>query len=214
MLDLLMTVGDKIDIEIENLSNPDDSKVLYSQVLELGKKSFYISVPMTKGHEYPLKLNQKMNVIYFNDKGIFIFRAECIGKAKVENLDAFEIIRLTEPKKKQRREFFRLKYMIKVTIKSLEKDTEANALTLDLSGGGLKLLTDRSFYPGEKIECTLFMEDETITVASVVVRMHRRTEDKRFEVGIKFDDIGEQNRNKLVAFIFQRQGELRKKGLI
>ncbi|RQD67775.1 MAG: hypothetical protein D5S00_09735 [Tindallia sp. MSAO_Bac2] len=210
----LLSAGDKVDIEIENKNNPVDSKVLYSQVLELAEDSFYISVPMTKGFEYPLRTNQKLNIIFFNDKGVYTFRGECRGKVKIENLDAYEIVRLSEPKKKQRREFFRLKYMIKVSLKSLEKDTIANALTLDLSGGGLKVLTDRSFYVGEKIEATLFLEEGDVTVASVVVRAHKRSEDKRFELGIKFHDIGEQNRNKIVAFIFQKQGELRKKGLI
>lgn len=210
----LLTIGDKIDIEIENRNNPDDTKVLYSQVLEIGEESVYISVPMNKGLEYHLRKNQKINIIFFNENGIYTFRAECLRKTKLERLDAFEIIRLAEPKKKQRRDFFRLHYMIKVKIKSLEKDTESSALTLDLSGGGIKVLSDQSFYIGEKIECTLFMEEEIISVAAIIIRIHRRIEDNRYEMGIHFDDIGEQNRNKLVAFIFQKQGELRKKGLI
>ncbi|SFH49812.1 c-di-GMP-binding flagellar brake protein YcgR, contains PilZNR and PilZ domains [Tindallia magadiensis] len=210
----LLTIGDKIDIEIENKRNPHDSKVLYSQVIEFSRSTIFIAVPMTKGLEYPLRIKQKINIIFYNDKGVFSFLAECVAKKKVDQLDVFEIYQLTEPQKKQRREYFRLRYMIKSTIKSLEKDTFSKGLTLDISGGGMKVLADKSFFIGEKVESTLFLEEESVSVASIIIRSHKRTENNQFELGIKFNDIGEQTRNSIIAFIFQKQGELRKKGLI
>ncbi len=213
-MDLLLKTGDKVDIQIHNPNNPEGVKTLYSQVMNVDSEFYYITGPVIKGIEYPVKIGQKADLTYYRDAGVFSFSIAFLKKIKDGNLELYQIARISEPRKTQRREYYRLKYMVNGSLKSLENETSCEILVLDISGGGIRATSPKSFYVGEKIECTLNLEDERITVAATVVRTIRVNDEQKYELGIKFEDVSEQNQNKIIAFIFQKQGELRKKGLI
>ncbi len=213
-MDMLLKTGDKVDIQIHNPNNPEGIKTLYSQVMNVDSEFSYISVPVTRGIEYPVRIGQKADLTYYRDTGVFSFTIAFLKKIKEGNIDFFQIVRLTDPIKTQRREYFRLKYMLNGSIKSLENDKSCDILVQDISGGGIRVTTTKSFYAREKIECTLYLDQDPIIVAATIIRSARMSDNSRYELGIKFEDLSEQNQNKIIAFIFQKQGELRQKGLV
>lgn len=213
-MDLLLNTGDKVDIQIHNPNNPEGVKTLYSQVMNVDSEFYYITPPVIKGFEYPIIIGQKADLTYYRDAGVFSFTVAFLKKIREGNLEFYQIVRLSEPLKTQRRAYYRLKYMINGSIRSLENETACDILILDISGGGIRATSPKSFYVSEKIECSLHLDNELVTVAATVVRVLRMTDQHKYELGIKFEDVSEQNQNKIIAFIFQKQGELRKKGLI
>lgn len=213
-MEILLETGDKIDVRIHHPSNPDGYIDLFSQVMNVDSEFYYVTPPASKGAEYPLRVGQKADIVYYREAGIYMFQAVFLKRVKEGQLTYFQIARLTEPEKTQRREFFRLKYLLQCKLKSLENEQTCEATVQDISGGGVRVISPRSFYIGEKIECTLFLDEHMIAVAAKVVRSQRMPDDKRYEIGVQFIDVSEQNQNKIVGYIFHKQGELRQKGLV
>ncbi|MEN1759428.1 flagellar brake protein [Anoxynatronum sibiricum] len=213
-MEILLETGDKVDVRIHHPSNPEGYMILYSQVMNVDSEFYYLTPPVSKGVEYPIRVGQKADIIYYREAGIYMFQASFLKKVKDNYLTYFQIARLTEPEKTQRREFFRLKYMLQCKLRSLENDQSCDAIVQDISGGGVRMISPRSFYVGEKIECTLHLDEHVIAVAAKIVRSQRMPHDKRYEIGAQFIDVSEQNQNKIVGYIFHKQGELRQKGLV
>lgn len=213
-MDVLLKTGDKVDIQIHNPNNPEGVKTLFSQVMNVDTEFYYITAPVIKGMVYPVMIGQKADLTYYRDAGVFSFTIAILRKVQENNFELYQVARISEPRKTQRRAYFRLKYMLSGYIKSFENETACDILIQDISGGGIRATATKSFYVSEKIECTLNLDHETIKVAATVVRSFRNSEQQKYELGIKFEDVSEQNQNKIIAFIFQKQGELRKKGLI
>lgn len=213
-MDLLLITGDRVDIQIHNPSNPEGVKAMYSQVMNVDSEFYYISPPVTKGMEYPVRLGQKADLTYYREFGVMSFTVVFLRKITDGKVALFQVTRITEPRKTQRRAYYRLKYMVNGFVKSLENDKACEMLIQDISGGGTRATVSVSFYVGEKIECVLHMDNEKVIVVATVVRALRLSDQRRYELGIRFEDVSEKNQNKIIAYIFQKQGELRKKGLI
>ncbi len=213
-MELLLKIGDNVDIQIHNPTNPEGVKTLHSQVMNVDNEFYYITGPVFKGMEYPIKIGQKADLTYYRDAGIFSFTATFLRKMNEGNLELYQIARISEPRKTQRRAYHRLKYMVNGSIKSYEKETNCDIMVLDISVGGIRATSTKSFYVSEKIECTLNLDDANITVDATVVRSIRMKDQQKYELGITFENVSEQNKNKISAFISQKQGELRKKGLV
>jgi c-di-GMP-binding flagellar brake protein YcgR len=77
----------------------------------------------------------------------------------------------------------------------------------------VKAVSETPFYIGEFVECTLMIHDESLNVTSRIVRARRLKDAKQYELGIQFHDISALNQDKIIAFVFMKQAELRKKGL-
>jgi c-di-GMP-binding flagellar brake protein YcgR len=90
------------------------------------------------------------------------------------------------------------------------------AYTADISGGGVRLLTDEKLEPGQQVECRIPIgERDFLELKGLVVRVVPCVEGNyKFEVGVKFVDILEAERDRLIQFIFQQQRRLKAKGLI
>ena len=210
----ILSIGDKVDVQIQNPQNPDQVKTLYSQVMNADSEFLYLGPLVSKGIEYPISPGQEADLVFFKEEGVFRIRIAYIKRIREENATHIQVKILSNPKKTQRREYFRLKYLINGSVKSLDNEKSSEILIQDISGGGVKAISPISFYTGEKLEVTLYLDENTIHVAAVVVRSHRMPDQKRYETGIMFKDVSDQNQDRIIGFIFQKQGELRKKGLI
>jgi c-di-GMP-binding flagellar brake protein YcgR len=98
----------------------------------------------------------------------------------------------------ERRQFQRAK-----TPLSIEIHTEGNAVpsrsqTSDISLGGCYVETNFTLAVGTRVEVALWLEDEKITAHAEVVTRHTS-----FGNGLKFVDISDECRNKLVRFLQQ-----------
>lgn len=88
--------------------------------------------------------------------------------------------------------------------------------TTDLSGGGLMFRCNTVMKLGEQIEITVFLGEETVKAVGKVVRfvqMPAHTKYK-YSVGLEFTEINEKERDKIIKYIFKKQLEFRKKGLL
>ena len=213
-----LKIGDKLEIEPlrEDRKILASKNIIVSQLLDMKENNIYISSPILKGLPYPLFVGNKIRVIFLReDKGIFSFTAE-INKKLQGHLMVYVITPITEAEKTQRRIFFRLDITRNVIIKPLGEEEIVEGATKDISGGGMKIIAKKTIQVGKTVECALYLSDEClISTTGIVVRCVTDTITGNYQIGISFKEGDDEGiRNKIVSFIFEKQRELRKKGLI
>ncbi len=209
-----LKVGDKLEIQLRADTNRE-SPLIVSQVVDIKGDRIFISNPMKQGMIYNLRNGQRIKVIFYREeKGIFRFSAEV--KSKIENnLTIYEITPADQAEKIQRRYFFRFEVVKRVLIKEKDEIEAHQAVTKDISGGGMKVYSKKSYGLGTKVACRVFLHEEEETyVTGEVVRCEFDLELREYILGINFTDIRESTRNRIISFIFEKQRLLRKKGLI
>lgn len=81
----------------------------------------------------------------------------------------------------------------------------------DLSAGGLSFMSKEAVERGADVQVMLTLENTDLHLFGKVMRATEAG--KIFEVGIKFESIDQLEQDKIVGYIFQKQLELRRRGL-
>lgn len=119
----------------------------------------------------------------------------------------------------QKRNYVRLEVKIlfeyyKVSDDAVLQD-RFSAITNDLSGGGLRFNSKVELEIDTELELSLNIPGKgKISVGGKVVRCFPLERVTGFSVGVEFTIIDKTDREKLIRFIFERQRELRQRGLI
>lgn len=230
----LLEIGHHIDIIV--FKQDKSSILLKSVVYDLqGERELLIAYPMHEGRLYSIMLGSKQYIRFsIKNMGIYFFEGLVAGRLKYEGMNTLKIVLASEVKRLQRRAFFRLdlfqdgnfRYLIPkeevlktVSEKFLnnpdiiiedEYDFEKFKL-VDLSGGGVKVISREQHDIGEILEGVFILEDVEVVFKGEVVRS-RMLDDGDYDLGIKFTEIEEQIRSYIIGFIFKKQRNLIKRG--
>lgn len=216
-----MEIGAKIEIVTKFGSNREE--IYFSMVQDIiSDSTFLITMPMSKGKPAFLHIGEEVLVYYFNYHGQYSFRAIVIKRYEFQGIYFFKLEKNSKVARLQRRNYFRLPKTIPVQVDIFSKDKIVNTLygnSLDIGGGGLAVIVDKKLNEDSKVICTFTLEHDSaikdFQVKGRVVRcVHTQNMDDKFEVGISFEDICEQQRDRIIKFIFEEQRKLMKKGLI
>lgn len=215
----LFNIGDKIEIyKKDSISR----ETFPSQILDiLGEDEFIISGPIKKRMLVFLHKDEVVTITAIvEDSGRYEFDAKVL-KRYLGKLYKIKLKKISEAKKVQQRDFFRFETSIPVTKRSTviedgeEKTIVEDCKTKDISGGGLKLLTNYAHHVGETIECEFQIEENLIVTKAKIIRLEPvDTFDYKFSLGVQFLGISESHIDTIVKFIFLNQRTLREKGLI
>ncbi len=210
-------IGDKLEVgKIRGSAKDMEEKStgITSQVMDIQGDTVHISKPMKYGKNYALEINEQIHIYFFTkDKGILKVRGEVL-LSKEEPILIYGVKLLGKAKKIQRRFYFRLDLTMDITLTDILNRRQLTAVTKDLSGGGMKCITKEALEPRGPVEAKLTIEKTTIHVLGEVVRCIKDPMENHYEVGVQFTSISDKDRNIIVSYIFQKQRELRKKGLI
>lgn len=214
-----LKIGDRLNIERYQRDVILDGKsILNAQLMDvdLHEKNIYISAPIYKGKRYFLSNGQDISIFFYRDEAVYQFYAEVVKRADV-NITAFIVRPTSRLYRIQRRKHYRLPIVINIIIEKKQngKMHTLECVTKDLSGGGIKVICNEESEEEEDIKIKLYLsEDNRIIVNGKIIRVVKDTITDCYEIGIKFDKISQTNRDKIYAFIFEKQRLLRKKGLI
>lgn len=147
------------------------------------------------------------------------YRAETVVLAEI--WQPVPLLRLQTPEQWERsqlREFFRVPTAQRVRVRTLPATGDAGwfeAHTRDLSGGGCQLVVPQVLEEGQTIEIVLPLADEVFRLRGTVQRMQADATDggSGGSAGIEFSDVTEKQRETIIRYAFERQIELRKKGM-
>ena len=197
-----------------------DAKEWFNSSVQDIRDGHYININMPFIKERPLVLrrNEKVVVRFFSEQSSFNFSTKVIGEVS----DNIKLYRLDYPQeiiRVQQRNHVRLPIIldIKYTLPEENKDNKKKIIfrkttTVDLSGGGMKLLTREKIEPGTKIllvfSLPLKNRPELIEINSLVARCIKVEPDREvYHIGIKFKDINLNQEDKIVRFIFEKMAQ-------
>lgn len=200
-----------------------DDGVYKSVIGDVTEKYIAMSIPVNSGKYLPFSHGEKIEVVYYYENELYKFYSTVVGR-KVDGVPLILFSIPSKLEKYQRRNFVRIPcindvefQMVAVKHNNSENLVEKNVckgILIDISAGGMKLLTKEDIKVGDTlfVNLNLVLDEEEIKVKGKVVT-HSINVDKKNMCGIVFLDLDIKDREKIVKFTFLKMRELRKKGL-
>ena len=217
-----MKIGDSILLEPKNAMQPEKYR---SMVVELKEDSVFIDYPVntsTKRTVFLLEGTQLKLTYITADGTVFLFDTEVLGRVK----SSIPMIRLLKPDKSrhvkiQRREYVRIETKVDVAIHGNKHEFEPfTSFTEDISAGGAAVLSPKGFSPEPGAFLNIWLalpyksgEFHYLSLHAEVIRLIEKEERLSNLLTLQFKDISSAERQALIRFCFERQVELRNKGL-
>ncbi|HEX2954001.1 MAG TPA: flagellar brake domain-containing protein [Bacillota bacterium] len=211
-----LKIGDRLELEV--LSGAYSGSYP-SQVLNMGQKEVTVSIPIVRGHLVPLRAGSLLRVLIFKPDAAYEFASPILRRT----LEAPFGLVLAMPDRlhrSQRREDVRVEVSIPVEILVFDSDNSDEwrviyGRTRDLSGGGAKVEYSGDLKGTERLEMQLKLPGiEAIVLSCRYIRGDRTSKPGQSWMALRFDSIRERNKRQIIKFVFQKQQELRAKGLI
>ena len=115
MLKNILKVGDRIELKsIQQVRLTQNTpKVYVSQVLDiLDDYRMNIAVPIESGHLVPLEIGSRYEMSFLTNMGLYMCKCEIKNRLKQNNLYYLAVSIISELKRDQRRQYFRLEKII------------------------------------------------------------------------------------------------------
>ena len=203
--------------------------ILKTRIAEVNNQHICIELPINERTGKMERIPIGRNVILFfqtKDHGEFMFPTTIIDEKK-DNIDLL-VLSLPSPdkiKKAQRRGFLRVPASIETSFRIIGNTQKDWILvkTLDISGGGMQIVVPSTIRLREGLGITgwisiPFTQEEKVEhvpYEADIVRIITPEENaKNHWISLKFTNITEVSRAKIIRYSYQRQVQLRKKGLI
>ncbi|WP_096200959.1 flagellar brake protein [Bacillus sp. FJAT-45350] len=227
----MIEIGTTIFLELkEEVNNEKDhnkdklsSRRFKSRLVDLQKDKFVIDYPVseeTKKISYFFEGTQFSAWFVGKDQAVYSFETEIQGRQKGQ----VPTLLLKDPGKEnyvriQRRNYVRVDTSVDVAIHPKVNEFDPfTTITLDISGGGAAIVIP----PGKKIPhegelyCWLVLpmqSGETYYVKTVckIVRVFKKFPETRERASLQFVTIGEQDRQKVIRFCFEKQVAAKRK---
>ncbi|QCX32334.1 hypothetical protein FDN13_00725 [Caloramator sp. E03] len=212
----------KIKLNVnQNLEIIENDITYKSSIQDIKNEYILIGMPISGSKYMMIHIGSIIEYYIANEKEVFKCRSVVLGKTKEKNI---QLAMLSFPEvieRVQRREYFRLpivmdvKYFIlpenRVYIdladvpigyfKNLEK-----TVTIDISGGGVKIISKKSAKHNDFILLSIKVPDE-INVLCKVVRCDYDEAGKNYKIALRYEKIDERLRDKIIKFIFDKLRE-------
>ncbi len=215
----LIEIGEKVEIIVyRDYFKPQKG---FSMIQDITiKNELIVTLPMFEGRPILVNIKDRVRVLFYKEKGCYYFEGEIVDRFQTENLIMISIKRTSSVKRIQRRGYYRLKITLPVRFHILlEEETKSPALEgycADISGSGMRLITDQKLDINTILEFQINLEDKNglLLKGKVVRSVLSESLDGKYDTGIAFCDITDKNRDILIKYIFMKQREFRKKGYI
>ncbi len=243
MLQNVLQIGNKIDIcslEKRDQKLPDGKKlpVLVSQLEDIDEDGeLIIQMPTYQGKIILLSLGSRYELIFYTKKGLYRTTAQVTDRYKESNLFMVKVMLKSNLTKFQRREYFRLECIIGMDAVELDKETAmkltgeqlmlyaskpeiaqtiSHAVIVDISGGGIRFIAEKSHEPESYlgIHMTLSNEKMTLDVWAVVcvIACRKATPNvERYELRAEYMHLGSKLREQMIKYIFDEDRKSRKR---
>lgn len=234
--------GDKIDIrlirQMNREENGGDQALLYQSRVcdQTSENDVEIAMPISGGKMIVFPVGTECHFIFYTKGGMYQCNGTVQKRYKEENLFFLSVRITSAPEKFQRREFFRINYMIPLQyyeiteeMAKLETKEEIYAalnqreelkaykgITQDISGGGIRFSTERMLERGKYLLVTFLLKNESMEerlflVSQVVAVTEHPTNRNMYIQRVKFIFRDLKKREKIVRFVFEEERKLRKK---
>jgi c-di-GMP-binding flagellar brake protein YcgR len=209
--DLQLKINQKIEIVEDNIS--------YKSIIQdVRDKNLLIDMPTSDNKYYIMHVGSILEFYISTPGEIIKCRSNVVGR-KIENNVQMAVLDLPQIIGRiQRREYFRLSITMAASyimlpeeitfsrvndIKLRYLDKMSKSITIDLSGGGARIVVKESITKGRMVLLSINIPEE-VNVICKVIRVERDEVDKNYKVALRFENIDERTRDKIISFIFKK----------
>ncbi len=206
-------------VEISVDEEGSDYKNLASRIEEVTAEHLHIAVPMKRGELLPLRVRQHLNIsIFFKGKS-FMFKTIIVAR----HLDPFPVLVVVKPDKFieiQRRQWVRVPTKLAMRYRAINSAKNVEPYvgeTIDISGGGLLFATLDPVEEGQMVELEIALPGPTpLFCKAKLLRILEKPkkEGASSKIILEFTEISEGQRDRIISYIFEKQREWIRKGLI
>ena len=191
----------------------------------LDENKIVVNAPIFKGNIFPVHTGWSVNVYFTHKKDLYYFPAIIVGRGKKDDMPLMEIKVTDNISKIQRRHYFRLNISLPVRYREfdplLKEDDEQHeyieSTTIDISGGGISIVTDEKLENDNLIECKIILPDnKDIPFIGKIIRSEKLFDvnPEKYRNAIKFIAIENKNKESLIRHIHNEQIKLIRKGFL
>lgn len=216
---MLPKINQVLHMQINSIDEEEAKQEYKSRISDIAADYITIEVPLNEksGRLKRLFVGDEMSVYFLTDGGVKNYFTTTVLGFK-EDIVRMVLIKKPEPEaitKVQRRSFLRVPAELEIAVK-LTEQIQFLAMTDDVGGGGISLLCDGSIplKTQDTLSCWLLLPFKNGKVDHVpfkgeVVRV-KPLESGRQQIMMRFSDISDKDRQKVIRFCFERQLEFRK----
>lgn len=181
----------------------------------LNASTFEVQAPIEKGVVMPLEIDKEYECIFITVYGLFRCKAVLESRHREKGLHFMRMKMTTRIIKYQRREFYRLDIMFNFRYFNQQTNQWKEATTLDISGNGMRCITNENLAKGTRVLCELKLDIEkksyvVTSTAEVIDTTPVSIVDKRFETRWVFIDIPTNKQDIIIKYIYDEQRRRRK----
>lgn len=239
----LLQIGNKIDIcalDKSEARRNDNGKIpiLTSHLEDVEENGeLVIQMPVYKGKIILLSLGARYEMMFYTRRGLYRGVCQVTDRYKEDNLFMVRVVLKSGLNKFQRREYFRLECILGMQAYELEREealkldgaaleervkdpevimTEENAVIVDISGGGIRFITEKKHEEGDCLVVRTALKNENIDqmlliVVSIVSCRQAAANMERYETRAEFLHLGSKLRETIIKYIFDEDRKIRKK---
>lgn len=215
-----LNVGKKVFI------TPLDRDEQYvSSVYDIDAKGIYVPIPYADKMPLILGHGERVRLKYMGEGSAYLFVTEAVGrKAEQDKLPMYIFKHPLESEitRVQLREFVRVPVMLEIQYAVPPAKNEPpvfkKAVSVDLSGGGLKMAVKENMHKGTIVLLSFSLnikakkKKEEFRLLGKLVRCELVDEDARvYHAGFSFLDIRPQQQDLIMAYVFERMIEIKRK---
>lgn len=209
----MLKVNQRLDVIINTGRSTERHS---SRVEEIGKDYCVIAMPMAKSVPIILLQGSQFNGRVVVDGMVWQFTSEFLDK-RIHPIPVWVISKPYDIKKIQLRAFVRIDTVLPVELQVITDENSQPLLaasTSDISGGGLRAVSKHQLHVGTNLKFSLDLPGMgNVQGSGVLVREEPLQDKVLFASGIKFTEIAEKDRDKIIKYIFKKQLERRQKGV-
>lgn len=207
----------KVNQRLEIMVDKHPTEQFNSRIEDKSPNNLTIAMPMSKGYPVYLERGGQFFGKVFAEGSLYEFHSNLLDK-RMSPLPIWIISLPINIRKLQQRAFVRVEAMVPISIKSLsssETSPLVSAVSKDISGGGLRIVSKQPFKLGERAQLYIELPElGTIETSAEVVRVDKPDEDRAlYWIGLKYLGLPEGLRSKIIKFVFKKQLEYRQKGI-
>lgn len=200
-------IGDKVIVKKKFRK---DELEYTSQIQDIDGVKIRLLTPMYKSALIRLPEQTKIEVLVFGEGKVYELDAEVKELVNDNNLHYTDIVVIGDIRKIERRYYFRVQTMKDILIREKnQEDPEefVNALTIDISGGGLQFSSTIDFAKNSVIEIKMGIDDKEVLLEGEILSKSRQTELRSYRYTVKFLNLDNLVQEMIIRYVFKIQRE-------
>lgn len=241
MLSKFITRGVQVELQAVDKRRKENNKaavkIYTSQVYQvLSEDKLEILMPIEQGKLILLSTDTEYNAVFYGQTGLYQCFIRMLDRYKSNNISIFAAELISNLRKFQRREYYRFSCALEMSFRILEgeeleviRQKKSYVLTkglplkrsiiVDMSGGGLRFLSNQRYEPENLIYCSYHLlregEKKLYQVVGQILNVKElKNHQGMFEHRVQYVNIDETVREEIIKFIFEQERKNRKKELL